>query len=63
MSFPIFCLTATAVYGGRDDVVSHTVADLELGNCKTFLGNPRRNDISFDIVWRSKSELPVPSRR
>lgn len=60
MSFPIFCLTATAVYGGRDDVVSHTVADLELGNCKTFLGNPRRNGISFDIVWRSKSELPGP---
>ena len=58
--FPIFCLTATAVYGGRDDVVAHTIADLELGNCKTFLGNPRRNDISFDIHWRSKSELPGP---
>ena len=60
MRFPIFCLTATAVYGGRDDVVAHTIADLELGNCKTFLGNPRRNDISFDIKWRSKSELPGP---
>lgn len=58
--FPIFCLTATAVYGGRDDAVNQTISDLELGDCKLFLGNPRRKNIRFDIQWRSKSEFPGP---
>lgn len=58
--FPIFCLTATAVYGGRDDVVNQTIRDLELGDCKLFLGNPRRKNIRFDIQRRNKSEFPGP---
>lgn len=58
--FPIFCLTATAVYGGRDDVVNQTIRDLELGDCKLFLGNPRRKNIRFDIHWRNKSDFSGP---
>lgn len=58
--FPIFCLTATAVYGGRDDVVNQTVRDLELGDCKLFLGNPRRKNIRFDIRCRNKSDFSGP---
>lgn len=58
MLFPMFCLTATAVYGGKDDMVNRTIGDLELGSCKLFLGNPRREDISFSIVRRNKSDFP-----
>lgn len=58
MLFPMFCLTATAVYGGKDDLVNRTIGDLELGSCKLFLGNPRREDISFSIQRRSKSDFP-----
>ncbi len=55
--FPIFCLTATAVYGGRDDVVNQTIRDLELGSCKLFIGNPRRDDISFSIHVRDRNDV------
>lgn len=56
MDFPVFCMTATAVYGGRDDAVMQTVRDLELISPHIMLGNPRRNDISFDIRRVPKSQ-------
>ncbi|MDN0069018.1 DEAD/DEAH box helicase [Collinsella ihumii] len=58
MLFPVFCLTATAVYGGRDDMVNRTINDLGLGCCKLFLGNPRRENIDFAIKVRNKSSFP-----
>lgn len=54
--FPIFCLTATAVYGGQDDVVMQTVRDLDLTSPRLLLGNPRRDDISFSIRRVPKSQ-------
>lgn len=58
--FPVMCLTATAVYGGVDDVVFEVIEELELGTPKLFIGNVRRDDISFDITVRNKSEYPGP---
>lgn len=58
--FPIFCLTATAVFGGRDDVVNQTIEDLDLGSPRLYLGNPRRDDISFDIRPHEKKNYPGP---
>ncbi|MDM8164168.1 DEAD/DEAH box helicase [Collinsella intestinalis] len=55
MKFPILCMTATAVYGGKDDMVMQTIRDLELISPYVLLGNPRRDDISFDIRQISKS--------
>lgn len=55
VNFPIFCMTATAVYGGKDDMVLQTVRDLELVSPYILLGNPRRDDISFDIRRVHKS--------
>lgn len=60
LRFPVFCLTATAVYGGVDDVVLEVITELELGMPKLFLGNVRREDISFDIVQRNKADFPGP---
>ena len=47
--FPVLCLTATAVYGGAEDVVNETVESLSLNNPIIFLGDVRRNNIRFDI--------------
>ena len=47
--FPVLCLTATAVYGGIEDVVNETVSTLGLKNTRILLGNVRRENIDFDI--------------
>lgn len=56
--FPIFCLTATAVYGGADDVVFDIIEELELESPKIFLGETRRDDIVFNIAQREKKDYP-----
>ena len=48
------------MYGGKDDVVSQSISTLELENCKIYLGNPRRDDIGFNIRVRSKADFPGP---
>lgn len=51
MSFPVLCLTATAVYGGRDDVIEDLQRSLHL-NCSSehlFIGYVRRDNIIFEI--------------
>lgn len=51
MSFPVLCLTATAVYGGRDDVIEDLQNSLHL-NCSSehlYIGYVRRDNIKFDI--------------
>ena len=55
--FPILCLTATAVYMGSEDVVTDTVASLNLKNHKLYLGNVRRDNISFDINYLPNKEI------
>ena len=60
MRFPIMCLTATAVYGGDDDVVFEVIEELELGMPKLFIGSVRRDDISFNIHVLNKANYPGP---
>ena len=60
MRFPIMCLTATAVYGGVDDVVFEVIEELELGMPKLFIGSVRRDDISFNINVLNKADYPGP---
>lgn len=59
-SFPIICLTATAVYGGKDDMVTGTLRDLELDNCRLYIGSPRRDDIDFDIRCLDRADHSGP---
>ena len=47
--FPVLALTATAVYGGEDDVVHETVEALNMVSSKLFIGYVRRDEIKFDI--------------
>lgn len=59
MNFPIICLTATAVYGGRDDVVQDLQKSLHL-NCSSehlYLGYVKRDNISFKINQATKKSV------
>lgn len=47
--FPVMCLTATAIYGGKFDVVNETITMLGLHRTKVFLGDVKRTNIKFDI--------------
>lgn len=49
-SFPLLCLTATAVYQGEDDTVFETSICLNLENPKYFIGKVRRDNIVFQIA-------------
>lgn len=54
--FPVLCLTATAVFGGDEDVVNETIRSLAVERPLLFLGRVRRDNITFDIT-----SLEVPS--
>lgn len=47
--FPVLGLTATAVYGGPDDVVFETAEALNMASPKLFIGNVRRDEVKFNI--------------
>jgi len=48
-SFPVLSFTATAVYGGKSDVVFETIDSLSMRNEAIFLGNVRRKNVNFNI--------------
>lgn len=56
MNFPVLCLTATAVNGGRDDIVNDLQNSLHL-TCYSehiYIGYVRRDNISFKIYHGKK---------
>lgn len=57
LSFPVLCLTATAVYSGEDDVVNDTINELGLERTIIHLGNVKRSNIVFDICRHDKDTL------
>lgn len=57
MTFPVLCLTATAVYSGEDDVVNDTIRELGLERTIIHLGNVKRDNIAFDICVHDRSEI------
>lgn len=48
-TFPLVALTATAVYGGSNDMVFDSISSLYMNNPHKFVGEVRRNDIEFVI--------------
>jgi len=50
LTFPLVAVTATAVYGGMNDMVFDTLSSLEMNNPHVFIGSVRRDDISFAIT-------------
>ena len=47
--FPVFALTATAVYNGPNDMVFDTINSLNMQDTSKYIGYVRRNDVSFSI--------------
>lgn len=56
LMFPVLCLTATAVFGGTEDIVNETISTLNLKNTRVLLGNVKRDNIEFDIRSFEKGE-------
>jgi ATP-dependent DNA helicase RecQ len=54
--FPVVCLTATAVFGGRDDVILdlQNSLNINVGPEHIYIGNTRRENIRFDINFHQK---------
>lgn len=48
-TFPLVALTATAVYGGTNDMVFDSISSLYMHDPHKFIGEVRRNDIEFVI--------------
>ena len=50
-SFPLFALTATAVWNpkGGNDMVFDTIRSLQMEPCILYVGTVRRKNIGFDI--------------
>lgn len=48
-SFPMVAVTATAVYGGDNDMVFKSINDLAMSNPYIYIGNVKRDNISFII--------------
>ena len=55
-NFPIVTFTATAVYGGPEDMYRETVDSLNLIEPITYIGNTKREDIFMFIDHKEKKE-------
>ncbi|MDI9312460.1 MAG: helicase-related protein [Limnohabitans sp.] len=49
LSFPMVAVTATAIYGGANDMVFDSVDSLVMHNPHVFIGQVKRSDITFAI--------------
>jgi ATP-dependent DNA helicase RecQ len=59
MQFPVLCLTATAVYGGNDDVIQDlsNSLNLNINSSHQYIGNVRRDEIKFGINRYKKTRF------
>lgn len=63
--FPIFALTATAVWdpSGRNDMVFDTIRSLNMDPCIKYIGVVRRTNIAFEILQSNISKNYEEKRR
>lgn len=62
-SFPMVAVTATAVYGGENDMVFDSINSLVMNDPHVFIGKVRRDDISFLIDTHDKYVLQYDSSK
>lgn len=62
-SFPMVAVTATAIYGGDNDMVFDSVNSLNMNNPHMFIGEVKRNDITFVIDNHDKYKLNYDSEK
>lgn len=49
LNFPMVAVTATAIYGGANDMVFDSIDSLVMHNPHVFIGQVKRNDITFAV--------------
>ncbi len=49
LSFPMIAVTATAIYGGANDMVFDSIDSLVMHNPHVFIGQVKRSDITFAV--------------
>ncbi|MBG0765613.1 MAG: ATP-dependent DNA helicase RecQ, partial [Tissierellales bacterium] len=49
MTFPLVAVTATAIYGGANDMVFDSIDSLVMHNPHVFIGQVKRDDITFAV--------------
>lgn len=49
LSFPMVAVTATAIYGGANDMVFDSIDSLVMHNPHVFIGQVKRSDITFSV--------------
>ena len=56
MSFPLVAVTATAIYGGANDMVFDSIDSLVMRNPHMYIGQVKREDVNFAINNHEKFE-------
>lgn len=56
MNFPLVAVTATAIYGGLNDMVFDSIDSLNMDNPHIFIGQVKREDITFLVNNHDKFE-------
>lgn len=62
-SFPMVAVTATAIYGGDNDMVFDSINSLYMNDPHTFVGEVKRNDIRFVIDNHDKYKSNYDSEK
>lgn len=63
MNFPMVAVTATAIYGGANDMVFDSIDSLVMHNPHVFIGQVKREDITFLINNYEKFEDKYEKRK
>jgi RecQ family ATP-dependent DNA helicase len=63
LSFPMVAVTATAIYGGANDMVFDSIDSLVMHNPHIFIGQVKRNDIEFIINNHEKFTVNYESNK
>lgn len=62
-SFPMVAVTATAIYGGDNDMVFDSINSLNMNDPHMFIGEVKRNDITFVIDNHDKYKRNYDSEK
>lgn len=63
LRFPMVAVTATAIYGGANDMVFDSIDSLVMHNPHIFIGQVKRNDIEFIVNNHEKFTVNYESKK
>ena len=63
LSFPMVAVTATAIYGGANDMVFDSIDSLVMHNPHIFIGQVKRSDITFAVNNHERFSVNYESKK